>query len=80
MEEGISAPHGEDSPEILRRGQGDLERLDSSMRYWFWDVPLQNGGWLASKEFMVTDVIEEVVEQAPNSTYSLIYSSKKNMI
>ncbi len=54
--------------------------FDSSMRYWFWDVPLQKGGWLASKEFMVTDVIEEVVGQAPNSTYSLIYSSKKNMI
>ena len=53
---------------------------DSSMRYWFWDVLLQEGGWLASKEFMVTDVIEEVVEQAPNSTYSLIYSSKKNLI
>jgi len=53
---------------------------DSSMRYWFWDVPLQDRGWLASKEFMVTDVIEEVLEQAPNSTYSLIYSSKKNLI
>jgi DNA-binding Lrp family transcriptional regulator len=53
---------------------------DSSMRYWFWDVPLQDGVWLASKEFMVTDVIEEVLEQAPNSTYSFIYSSKKNLI
>jgi len=53
---------------------------DSSLRYWFWDVPLQDGGWLASKEFMVTDVIEEVLEQAPNFTYSLIYSSKKNLI
>jgi len=53
---------------------------DSSMRYWFWDVPLQEGGWLASKGFMVTDVIEEIVDQAPNSTYSLIYSSNKNRV
>ena len=53
---------------------------DSSMRYWLWDIPLQSEGWLASKEFMVTDVIGQVVEQAPNSAYSLIYSSKKNLI
>ena len=53
---------------------------DSSMRYWLWDVPFQGGEWLASKEFMVTDVIDEVVEKAPNSAYSLIYSSKKNML
>jgi hypothetical protein len=50
------------------------------MRYWLWDVPLQEGEWLASKEFMVTDVIEEIVDQAPNSTYSLIYSSNKNRV
>jgi hypothetical protein len=42
--------------------------------------PSKRGGWLASKEFMVTDVLEEVVEQAPNSTYSLIYLSNKNRI
>lgn len=77
----IDLPH---MGSILRRYCDEVRvtwsDYNSSMRYWLWDVPLQEGRWLASKEFMVTDVLEEVAEQAPNSTYSLIYSSKKSLI
>jgi DNA-binding Lrp family transcriptional regulator len=30
---------------------------DSSMRYWFWDEAFQNGRWMATRDYMVNDVI-----------------------
>jgi hypothetical protein len=38
---------------------------DLSMKYWFWDVPLPDGVWLASKEFIVTDVLEGDLRAGP---------------
>ena len=35
---------------------------DSSMRYWFWDEPYQDGEWISSKEYLVDNVIEALIE------------------
>lgn len=44
---------------------------DSSMRYWFWDEPFQDGGWISSREYMVGNVIEALTQnQAPNNSRS----------
>ena len=35
---------------------------DSSMRYWLWDEPFQEGRWVDSREFMVDYIIEAMAE------------------
>jgi len=33
---------------------------DSSMRYWFWHEPYQDGEWISGRKYIVNDVIEEL--------------------
>jgi len=33
---------------------------DSSMRYWFWHEPYQDGEWISGRKYVVNDVIEEL--------------------
>lgn len=33
---------------------------DSSMRYWFWDEPYQDGRWLSNRKFMVEGVFDQL--------------------
>ena len=35
---------------------------ESSMRYWLWDEPFQDGKWINSREFMVDYIIEALAE------------------
>ena len=61
--------HSLDLPQLGRILQEWCEEVrvlwndyDSSMRYWLWDEPFQEGRWIASREFMVDYIIEALAE------------------
>ncbi len=36
---------------------------DSSMRYWLWDEPYQNGRWVSNRKFMVDEVRDQLKQE-----------------